>query len=628
MERADTKPDSLQDNLPVLEVKNLRVQFSSDSGTTTAVVDESFVIHKGETLALVGESGSGKSVTSLSVMRLVEHGGGKIVNGSIHLRCRDGRLVDLMKASRSELQALRGSEVAMIFQEPMTSLNPVFTVGAQIAESLTLHRGMSEAEALKEAVRLLELVRIPDAERVAMRYPHQLSGGMRQRVMIAIALACKPQLLIADEPTTALDVTVQAQILALIAELQKEIGMAVLFITHDMGVVAQIADRVAVMRYGEIVEEGKAVDIFDSPKHPYTQALLSAVPRLGSLKDVPHPCFFRLIDPDNGRVIEPPSDKLPPPGDTILEVNDIVKTFPVRTDFWGKPTYVVRACDHVSFKLRQGETLSIVGESGCGKSTTGRALLRLLDIDSGDIIYRDRSLVHMTRRDLQHARRDLQMIFQDPYASLDPRQTVGYSIAEPLMIHNICSKSEMWDRVAMLLKRVGLSPDMANRYPHEFSGGQRQRIGIARALVMEPEFIVADEPISALDVSIRAQVLNLLNSMKKSRGLTYLFIAHDLSVVRFISDRIAVISKGRIVELAEAEELFLHPLHPYTKALLSAVPIPDPALEKNKKLLVYDPSIHDYSVEKPVWEEIANGHFVYGNQRELEGYRKEYESQL
>ena len=348
MERADTKPDSLQDNLPVLEVKNLRVQFSSDSGTTTAVVDESFVIHKGETLALVGESGSGKSVTSLSVMRLVEHGGGKIVNGSIHLRCRDGRLVDLMKASRSELQALRGSEVAMIFQEPMTSLNPVFTVGAQIAESLTLHRGMSEAEALKEAVRLLELVRIPDAERVAMRYPHQLSGGMRQRVMIAIALACKPQLLIADEPTTALDVTVQAQILALIAELQKEIGMAVLFITHDMGVVAQIADRVAVMRYGEIVEEGKAVDISDSPKHPYTQALLSAVPRLGSLKDVPHPCFFRLIDPDNGRVIEPPSDKLPPPGDTILEINDIVKTFPVRTDFWAKPTNLVPATHHLT----------------------------------------------------------------------------------------------------------------------------------------------------------------------------------------------------------------------------------------------------------------------------------------
>ena len=619
MERADTKPDSLQDNLPVLEVKNLRVQFSSDSGTTTAVVDESFAIHKGETLALVGESGSGKSVTSLSVMRLVEHGGGKIVNGSIHLRCRDGRLVDLMKASRSELQALRGSEVAMIFQEPMTSLNPVFTVGAQIAESLTLHRGMSEAEALKEAVRLLELVRIPDAERVAMRYPHQLSGGMRQRVMIAIALACKPQLLIADEPTTALDVTVQAQILALIAELQKEIGMAVLFITHDMGVVAQIADRVAVMRYGEIVEEGKAVDIFDSPKHPYTQALLSAVPRLGSLKDVPHPCFFRLIDPDNGRVIEPPSDKLPPPGDTILEVNDIVKTFPVRTDFWGKPTYVVRACDHVSFKLRQGETLSIVGESGCGKSTTGRALLRLLDIDSGDIIYRDRSLVHMTRRDLQHARRDLQMIFQDPYASLDPRQTVGYSIAEPLMIHNICSKSEMWDRVAMLLKRVGLSPDMANRYPHEFSGGQRQRICIARALALQPKVIVADECVAALDVSIRAQVVNLMMELQEEMGLSYIFISHDMGVVERISHRVAVMYLGQIVEMGPRQSVLGHPYHPYTQKLLSAVPIADPKERNLLKLINLSdlPSpvrrVGDEPVVDPLVE-VEPGHFVARHQ--------------
>lgn len=604
-----------QAELPILEVEHLRVQFTSDSGTTTAVVDESFSIRPGETLALVGESGSGKSVTSLSVMRLVEHGGGKIVNGSIKLRCRDGRVVDLRHANKSELQHLRGSEVAMIFQEPMTSLNPVFTVGAQIAESLILHRGMDEKEALKEAVHLLELVRIPDAERISLRFPHQLSGGMRQRVMIAMALACKPQLLIADEPTTALDVTVQAQILALISELQKEIGMAVLFITHDMGVVAQIADRVAVMRYGEIVESGIAQAIFAHPQHPYTQALLSAVPRLGALKDIEHPCFFRLIDPDNGKVIEPPSDKLPPPGETILEVKNLVKTFPVRTDFWGRPTYVVRACDHVSFDLRAGETLSIVGESGCGKSTTGRAVLRLLDVDSGEVLHRGKSLLRMTRHELQEERRNLQMIFQDPYASLDPRQTVGYSIAEPMMIHNYCSKKEMYDRVALLLKRVGLSPDMANRYPHEFSGGQRQRICIARALSLKPQIIVADECVAALDVSIRAQVVNLMMELQEEMGLSYIFISHDMGVVERISHRVAVMYLGQIVEMGSRRAVLGNPLHPYTQKLLSAVPIADPQERNLLKLLNLSdlPSPVRKVGDDPVIEplvEVEPGHFV------------------
>lgn len=604
-----------QAELPILEVEHLRVQFTSDSGTTTAVVDESFSIRPGETLALVGESGSGKSVTSLSVMRLVEHGGGKIVNGSIKLRCRDGRVVDLRHANKSELQHLRGSEVAMIFQEPMTSLNPVFTVGAQIAESLILHRGMDEKEALKEAVHLLELVRIPDAERISLRFPHQLSGGMRQRVMIAMALACKPQLLIADEPTTALDVTVQAQILALISELQKEIGMAVLFITHDMGVVAQIADRVAVMRYGEIVESGTAQAIFAHPQHPYTQALLSAVPRLGALKDIEHPCFFRLIDPDNGKVIEPPSDKLPPPGEKILEVKNLVKTFPVRTDFWGRPTYVVRACDHVSFDLRAGETLSIVGESGCGKSTTGRAVLRLLDVDSGEVLHRGKSLLRMTRHELQEERRNLQMIFQDPYASLDPRQTVGYSIAEPMMIHNYCSKKEMYDRVAMLLKRVGLSPDMANRYPHEFSGGQRQRICIARALSLKPQVIVADECVAALDVSIRAQVVNLMMELQEEMGLSYIFISHDMGVVERISHRVAVMYLGQIVEMGSRRAVLGNPLHPYTQKLLSAVPIADPQERNLLKLLnlsdLLSPvrKVGDDPVIEPLVE-VEPGHFV------------------
>lgn len=604
-----------QAELPILEVEHLRVQFTSDSGTTTAVVDESFSIRPGETLALVGESGSGKSVTSLSVMRLVEHGGGKIVNGSIKLRCRDGRVVDLRHANKSELQHLRGSEVAMIFQEPMTSLNPVFTVGAQIAESLILHRGMDEKEALKEAVHLLELVRIPDAERISLRFPHQLSGGMRQRVMIAMALACKPQLLIADEPTTALDVTVQAQILALISELQKEIGMAVLFITHDMGVVAQIADRVAVMRYGEIVESGTAQAIFAHPQHPYTQALLSAVPRLGALKDIEHPCFFRLIDPDNGKVIEPPSDKLPPPGEKILEVKNLVKTFPVCTDFWGRPTYVVRACDHVSFDLRAGETLSIVGESGCGKSTTGRAVLRLLDVDSGEVLHRGKSLLRMTRHELQEERRNLQMIFQDPYASLDPRQTVGYSIAEPMMIHNYCSKKEMYDRVALLLKRVGLSPDMANRYPHEFSGGQRQRICIARALSLKPQIIVADECVAALDVSIRAQVVNLMMELQEEMGLSYIFISHDMGVVERISHRVAVMYLGQIVEMGSRRAVLGNPLHPYTQKLLSAVPIADPQERNLLKLLNLSdlPSPVRKVGDDPVIEplvEVEPGHFV------------------
>ena len=514
-----------------------------------------------------------------------------------------------------ELQKIRGKRIAMVFQEPMTSLNPVFTVGAQIAESLILHRGMDEKEALKEAVHLLELVRIPDAERISLRFPHQLSGGMRQRVMIAMALACKPQLLIADEPTTALDVTVQAQILALISELQKEIGMAVLFITHDMGVVAQIADRVAVMRYGEIVESGTAQAIFAHPQHPYTQALLSAVPRLGALKDIEHPCFFRLIDPDNGKVIEPPSDKLPPPGEKILEVKNLVKTFPVRTDFWGRPTYVVRACDHVSFDLRAGETLSIVGESGCGKSTTGRAVLRLLEVDSGEVLHRGKSLLRMTRHELQEERRNLQMIFQDPYASLDPRQTVGYSIAEPMMIHNYCSKKEMYDRVALLLKRVGLSPDMANRYPHEFSGGQRQRICIARALSLKPQIIVADECVAALDVSIRAQVVNLMMELQEEMGLSYIFISHDMGVVERISHRVAVMYLGQIVEMGSRRAVLGNPLHPYTQKLLSAVPIADPQERNLLKLLNLSdlPSPVRKVGDDPVIEplvEVEPGHFV------------------
>ena len=599
----------------VLEVKNLTVEFKTEAGKVTAVRNESFFVRRGETLALVGESGSGKSVTSLAIMRLVENGGGRIQSGSILLKRRTGQVVDLAMCTNSQMRRIRGSDAAMIFQEPMTSLNPVFTVGEQIGESLELHRGMNKKDAFDEAVRLLKLVQIPDAWRVAARFPHQLSGGMRQRVMIAMALACRPQLLIADEPTTALDVTVQAQILALIKRLQEKIGMAVIFITHDMGVVAQIADRVAVMRYGEIVEANEARALFHNPQHPYTKALLSAVPRLGSMKGTDKPAFFDLIDPDTGKTTDRSKIVLPEPGSTILEVKDIVKTFPVKTTFFGRPTDVVRACDDVSFTLRAGETLSVVGESGCGKSTTGRALLRLLSIDSGDIRFEGRSLVDMKPAALQQARRSLQMIFQDPYASLDPRQTIGYSIAEPLIIHKVCGKAEMWDRVSQLLKRVGLSPDMANRYPHEFSGGQRQRICIARALALRPKVIVADECVAALDVSIRAQVINLMMELQAEMGLSYLFISHDMGVVERISHRVAVMYLGQIVELGPRRAIFENPMHPYTKKLLSAVPIPDPEERNLLKLINMTdlPSpvraVDDIPVIDPL-AEVEPGHFV------------------
>lgn len=599
----------------VLEVKNLTVEFKTEAGKVVAVKNESFSVRRGETLALVGESGSGKSVTSLSIMRLVENGGGRITSGQILLKRRSGEVVDLATCTNAQMRHIRGSDEAMIFQEPMTSLNPVFTVGEQIGESLQLHRGMNKKDAFDEAVRLLKLVQIPDAWRVAARFPHQLSGGMRQRVMIAMALACRPQLLIADEPTTALDVTVQAQILALIKRLQEKIGMAVIFITHDMGVVAQIADRVAVMRYGEIVETNEACALFHNPQHPYTKALLSAVPRLGSMKGTDKPAFFDLIDPDTGEIADRSKIELPEPGKTILEVKDIVKTFPVKTTFFGRPTFVVRACDDVSFTLRAGETLSVVGESGCGKSTTGRALLRLLNIDSGDILFEGRSLVDMKPSTLQQARRSLQMIFQDPYASLDPRQTIGYSIAEPLIIHKVCGKTEMWERVAQLLKRVGLSPDMANRYPHEFSGGQRQRICIARALALRPKVIVADECVAALDVSIRAQVINLMMELQAEMGLSYVFISHDMGVVERISHRVAVMYLGQIVEIGPRRAIFENPMHPYTKKLLSAVPIPDPEERNLLKLINMSdlPSpvraVEDVPVIDPLVE-VEPGHFV------------------
>lgn len=560
----------------VVDIRDLVVKFRTEAGPVTAVDGISLKVRRGETVALVGESGSGKSVTSLSVMRLVEHGGGMITSGKILLRDRQGEVHDLVRETPESLRRMRGADMAMIFQEPMTSLNPVFTVGEQIAESLRLHRDLSEHGAAKEAVRLLKLVRIPDAPRIAASYPHQLSGGMRQRAMIAMAIACKPALLIADEPTTALDVTVQAQILLLIRSLQKKTNTGVLFITHDMGVVAEVADRVCVMRYGKIVEEGPVKEIFANPKHPYTKSLLAAVPRIGAMTGTKEPARFRLLDAQSGKVVEATNQAVSKPGDVVLSVRNLCKRFSVRTDWFGRVTHRVHACENVSFDLKRGETLAVVGESGCGKSTTGRAVLGLLGVDSGSIYFDGRDITKLSAEEMKKQRRSMQMIFQDPYASLDPRMTVGFSIAEPMLIHGICDKAQIEKRVSDLLKRVGLSPSMASRYPHEFSGGQRQRICIARALALNPSVIVADESVAALDVSIRAQVINLMLDLQQERGLSYIFISHDMGVVERISHRVAVMYLGQIVEIGDRQEIFEHPLHPYTKRLLAAVPIPDP----------------------------------------------------
>ncbi len=624
MEQDDSQPQAAELAQPssdksaepcVVDIRDLVVQFHTENGDVTAVDGISLKVHRGETVALVGESGSGKSVTSLSVMRLVEHGGGRITKGSILLTDRAGRVRDLVNESDYELRRMRGADMAMIFQEPMTSLNPVFTVGEQIAESLRLHRKLNEHSAMKEAVRLLKLVRIPDAPRIAASYPHQLSGGMRQRAMIAMALACKPALLIADEPTTALDVTVQAQILLLIRSLQKKVNTGVLFITHDMGVVAEVADRVCVMRHGKIVEEGPVEQIFKNPQHPYTKSLLAAVPHLGGMKGKAQPERFSLLDPENGRAVVPETDAVSEPGEVVLSVKNITKRFPVKTDWFGRVSHQVHACENVSFDLRRGETLAIVGESGCGKSTTGRAILRLLDVDSGSIVYDGHDLTKLSASDMKAARRNLQMIFQDPYASLDPRMTVGFSIAEPLLVHGVKDRAQIEERVSWLLGRVGLHPSMASRYPHEFSGGQRQRICIARALALNPKVIVADESVAALDVSIRAQVINLMLDLQHELGLSYIFISHDMGVVERISHRVAVMYLGQIVEMGSRQDIFEHPVHPYTKRLLGAVPIADPTKRRPLGNLnavdLPSPvrSVRDPIVHKPA-QEVSPGHFV------------------
>ncbi|MCV9937057.1 ABC transporter ATP-binding protein [Boseaceae bacterium BT-24-1] len=596
---------------PILSVSNLTTSFRVEGLWKPVVRNISFDIKPQETLAVVGESGSGKSVTALSIMRLTPPSSSKI-EGSIKLNGKE-----LLTLPDAQMREIRGNEIAMIFQEPMTSLNPVLTIGFQIAEALILHRNMSRSEAEAETVRLLEKVKIPAAKSRFHEYPHRFSGGMRQRVMIAMALACKPKLLIADEPTTALDVTIQAQILELIKSLQEEEGMSVLFITHDMGVVAEIADRTVVMYNGDEIETGATEDIFANPQKPYTKSLLSAVPRLGSMEGRRRPMRFPVVDRLTGQSDVPTEvpDTVQAAERPVLEVSGLTTRFEIRSGLLSSVKGRVHAVENVSFSLKAGETLALVGESGCGKSTTGRSVLRLVEPLSGSVLLDGVDVLKLNQTDLRDQRKRMQMIFQDPFASLNPRMNIGAAVAEPLLINNLATRSEARDKVADLLKRVGLLPDMASRFPHEFSGGQRQRICIARALAVEPRLIVADEAVSALDVSVKAQVVNLMLDLQARMGLGYLFISHDMAVVERVSHRVAVMYLGEIVEIGPREAIFGNPQHPYTKRLLAAVPIADPARRLEKRPVSNDEiksPIRPADYVPPVrqYREVSPGHAV------------------
>jgi ABC-type glutathione transport system ATPase component len=597
--------------MPLVAISGLRVEFETRAGTVAGVEDVSFHINPGETVCVVGESGSGKSVTSMSVMRLIDYSGGHIAKGSILFTGTNGTQTDLVKTDATEMRHTRGRDIGMIFQEPMTSLNPVFTIGEQLTEGLREHEGLAKADAAKRAIELMREVRIPEPERRLGQYPHELSGGMRQRIVIAMAMACKPRLLIADEPTTALDVTIQAEILALINRLKRETGMAVMFITHDMAVVAQMADRVVVMYKGRKVEEGPVEEIFAAPKHDYTKALLAAVPRLGEMTGKASPERFRLIG------IAETGANAPVVADArvLLDVKNLVTRFPVKKGLFRRTVANVHAVEDVSFSLKFGQTLSLVGESGCGKSTCGRSILRLIEPLSGKVSLDGVDVASLDDNQLRLARRDMQMVFQDPFASLNPQMRLMDQVAEPMLNFGVGNANERQDRVAQLFDRVELPRSFMKRFPHELSGGQRQRIAIARALALNPKLIIADEAVSALDVSVQAQVLNLFLELQAELGVSILFISHDMAVVERVSHNVAVMYLGRIVELGTRAQVFENPFHAYTQSLLRGIPVADPTKRKNENELNFKPipsPIFDIGYEpKPsIYDEVEPGHFV------------------
>ena len=574
---------------PLLHIKNLSLDFITESGNVNALKNITLQVNKGEVVALVGESGSGKSVTALSILQLLPSPPAKFTNGEINFSENGSEVADLLKRSRNEMQHIRGNKIAMIFQEPMTSLNPVLTCGEQVMEAILVHKKndstgkqVSKTDAKLQTISWFEKVKLPNPAAILSRYPHQLSGGQKQRVMIAIAMCCEPSLLICDEPTTALDVTVQKTILTLIKELQKQLNMGVVFITHDLGVVAEIADRAVVMYKGEIVEQNTVKEIFTNPKHPYTKALLACRPvnhergkRLPVVADfldekIPGAEPVNFTDKQE---VQDDHSKNSGTKKVLLSCEHLSVWFPARKSLFGKASSYTKAIDDISFELYKGETLGLVGESGCGKTTLGRTLLRLIEPTGGKIIYNGIDLTAKKRDELRSLRKEVQIVFQDPYSSLNPRITIGSAIAEPMQVHGILSTNKQRkDKVTELLEKVNLKAEHVDRYPHEFSGGQRQRIVIARALALSPSFIICDESVSALDVSVQAQVLNLLNDLKKEFGFTIIFISHDLSVVRYISDRILVMNKGKMEESGYADDIYYNPQSEYTKKLISSIP--------------------------------------------------------
>ena len=600
-------------NVPVLDVKKLKVNFQTKTGKVTGVNDLSFSIFPGETVCLVGESGSGKSVSSLAIMRLVEFGGGKIDAGSIMFASNSSVHSDLIDSDQHNMREIRGNEIGMVFQEPMTALNPVFTIKRQLTEGLRVHKQMSKNEADIEALNLLKSVRIPEPERRLHQYPHELSGGMRQRIVIAMALACRPKILIADEPTTALDVTIQAEILTLLNRLKKEIGTSILFITHDMAVVAQIADRVVVMYHGEKVEEGNVNEIFNNPKKDYTKKLIFSVPKLGAMIGKKYPEPLKLDFKNKVKSIKIIGTTKP-----LLEVKNLVTRFPVTGGMFRKKIANLHAVEDVSFTINSGQTFSLVGESGCGKTTIARSVLRLEEPESGEVCMEGVDILKQNKKDLLRQRLNMQMVFQDPYGSLNPVMKLFDQVAEPLINYKIASGYNLNKIISELFDKVRLPRSFLNRYPHELSGGQRQRVAIARALALNPKLLILDEAVSALDVSVQASVINLLLELQDELGLSYLFVSHDMAVVERVSHYVGVMYLGRMVEIGDRQTIFSNPTHPYTRALMKAVPIADPKKRFNVDDINFKPissPIRDlgFVPEPSSYNMIKEGHYVLNN---------------